>query len=127
MVEINYKFPWKKSPKGGFASNEETIDAVADDLRMLLLTNHGERLIHGDFGANLRKIIFEFNGPDLQQAVRDAVLTATEKWMPFVTLTDIEVRDRNIDTTIGPNQIHLKIKFSVGPDLEGVLIQQVQA
>ena len=56
---INVMFPMKKSSSGAFQTNITTFDAVRDDLKILLLTNHGERPIHYDFGANLRSAIFE--------------------------------------------------------------------
>ena len=58
-MSINLQFPLRRSSKGAFATNDSTINAVVDDLKLLLLTNHGERPVHGDFGANLRSIIFE--------------------------------------------------------------------
>ena len=124
-MAINMKFPLKKSSKGSFAVNDTTVDAVADDLRMLLLTNHGDRVVHRDFGANLRSIIFE-QGPDVPQQVRDAISSAVEKWMPFVSILDIEVTDDTVNTTLRPNEIHVKINFSVS-GIEGALSQKIAA
>lgn len=122
---INIRFPLRKSSRGAFATNESTIQAVADDLRILISTNHGERPIHFDFGANLRKIIFE-QGPDVKQQIVDAINSAVEKWMPFVILNDIQVTDNTTNTTLRSNEVNVKIAFSVG-QLEGVLEQRLRA
>jgi len=122
---INIRFPLRKSPKGAFETNQSTIQAVADDLRILILTNYGERPIHYDFGANLRRIIFE-QGPDVRQQISDAIVAAVDKWMPFVILQDVQVNDSSTSPTVRPNEVNVKITFSVG-QLEGVLEQRIRA
>ena len=62
---ISIKFPLRKSSQGAFEGNVETIDAIRDNLRILLLTNHGERPINYDFGCNLRKVLFNEPGVDI--------------------------------------------------------------
>ncbi len=93
--------------------NNTTIDAVRDDLKILILTNFGERPIHYDFGANLRTVVFE-QGPEIVDKIRDLITIAVNKWMPFVILNDIEVRTEDTDDTIVPNQVRIIINFSVG-------------
>jgi phage baseplate assembly protein W len=122
---INLKFPLKKSSKGAFDTNTATIDAVADDLRILIITNHGERPIHYDFGANLRSVIFE-QGTDVRQRVKDSIYAAVEKWMPFVNLVDVEVDDNATDQTLMLNEVKVKIEFTVN-QLKGVLTQRIKA
>ena len=122
---INFKFPFVRSPQGGFASNKTTIDAVKDDLKILILTNYGERPIHADFGANLRSVIFE-QGDDVRQKVKDAIVSATGRWLPAISLLDVQVDDSTTKSTIVPNQIKVTIRFSVGQQ-EGILEQTVKA
>jgi len=123
---INIKFPLAHSPKGAFATNDTTHLAVLDDLKILLLTNYGERPIHWDFGANIRPLLFELKGPDLFQAVQDAVLTAVEKWMPFVNVVNLDVADESTDPTLGPNQIQVRLEFTVGKiEIVSTLTQRI--
>lgn len=122
---INVRFPMRKGSRGAFETNVSTIQAVADDLRILILTNYGERPIHYDFGANLRRVIFE-QGEDVRQQVKDAIVAAVDKWMPFVILNEITVDDVTTKPTLKPNEINVKINFSVG-QIEGVLEQRIKA
>jgi phage baseplate assembly protein W len=91
---------------------------------MLLLTNHGERPIHYDFGANLRGIVFD-QAPDASQRVVDSVSVAMEKWMPFVKIDSIIVEDYNSNKGLNANEINVKLKFSIG-QLEGSLEQRIR-
>jgi phage baseplate assembly protein W len=121
---INLKFPLRKSPQGAFAGNSTTIEAVKDNLKILLLTNYGERPINYDFGANLRRVLFNEPGVDIKQKIRDQIFAAVERWMPFVKIDSLVVLDQNNDGTIESNKIRLKIHFSVG-QLSDVLEQVI--
>jgi phage baseplate assembly protein W len=88
----------------------------------LIVTNWGERVVHYDFGANLRPIIFEQISDDTEQKVQDAISSAIEKWMPFVTILNMRVFTSATDNTVGDNEIRVKINFSVGStDMAGEL------
>ena len=123
-MSINFQFPFRKGVAGGFAVNNTTITAVKDDLKILLLSNHGERPIHGDFGANLRRLIFE-PGPNVTTRAEDLILAAIEKWMPFVRILELEVRDETDDNTVGPNELRIQLRFEVG-QIEGLLDQRIR-
>lgn len=125
---LNIAFPLKRSTFGAFKTNDTTLDAVRDDLRMLLITNWGERLINFDFGANLRSIIFEQRGPETKQKIEDAINVAVEKWMPFVSILDIQIKDQGDNSGLADNEIKVKISFQLGQSgLESVLEQKIQA
>jgi len=124
---INMQFPISRGAAGAFAYNEDTLEAVEDDLRILLLTNYGERPIHFDFGANLRSLIFEFQGEALNQAVKDRILSAVEQWMPFVKVVNVTVENSSTAPQLGPNDIHVKVEFTVGNlDVTKVLVQRIK-
>jgi phage baseplate assembly protein W len=125
---INLTFPLKKGAKGAFETNEDTLTAVADDLRILLITNYGERPIHYDFGANLRSVIFEFRGESLRQAIKDRIMSACEKWMPFCKILSIIIEDSTNKPTLRENEISVSIEFTVGNlDISKILVQRIQA
>lgn len=124
MAGINYSFPFKRSSQGGFVLNESTLDAVIDDLKILLISNHGERPVHGDFGANLRSVLFDQSSGVIQKA-EDLIITAIEKWMPFVRVLDITVDDENTNVSVRPNELKIILKFEVG-QIEGVLEQRIR-
>lgn len=90
----------------------------------MILSNYGERPIHYDFGANLRRLIFE-QGPDLPQKIKDAITRAVNKWMPFVNIKGIDVADNSTNPTLQNNEVRITIRFEVG-QLEGVLDQNIR-
>ena len=61
-------------------------DQIQDNLRNLLSTNHGERLLLGDFGANLKELAYDLTSEDVISEALIRISTAVNKYMPFVTL-----------------------------------------
>lgn len=110
---INLKYPLQYASKGAFATNDTTADAIADDLKILLKTNWGERVIQYDFGANLRALLFNPSN-DLTQQITDAITAAINKWMPFVNITQLNIVLTENDATIGYNRAQVEIRYTVG-------------
>ena len=119
---LNIKFPLRRGTDGAFALNETSLDAIKDDLKILLITNHGERLVHNDFGANLRPLLFENMNQDFEVRIQDAIVSALERWMPFVTAKDTVVKTGQNNLDLNPNEVTIFISFSVnGSSLEDSL------
>lgn len=77
--------------EGIFKMHRDIGAQIADNLRNLLLTNHGDRVMKFDFGANLKPLTFELTSQedfDTQAMLR--IKRAVGMWMPFVTLNDFE-------------------------------------
>ncbi len=112
LRSVSIAFPLRYGSTGAFEMTETTLDAIRVDLRLLLMTNHGERVIHYDFGANLRPILFS-QGPDLKQRISDAITSAVDKWMPFVSINSMVIETSADNPTVSPNGVHIDVDFSV--------------
>ena len=64
--------------------NYTLADQVADNFRNLIMTNHGERLGHPDFGANLMELAFELQSEDGQGEAIARISKAAGKYMPYL-------------------------------------------
>jgi phage baseplate assembly protein W len=60
-------------------------EQVADNLRNLILTNHGERVGLINYGANLRSILTDFvDLEDFDTKAIQRISTAIQTWMPYI-------------------------------------------
>ena len=50
---INLKFPLKSYRRGFFQGNTDTLSAVRENIKILLLTLKGERVMHAEMGTNI--------------------------------------------------------------------------
>lgn len=121
-MAINIKFPLRPGAQGAFETNDTTIEAVKDDIRILLITNHGERPVQYDFGCNLRALLFENMTDDLSVRIEDAITAAIDKWMPFVTILSVDVLTSITDSTLRENEVLINLNFAVGQQQD--LLQQ---
>ena len=75
---------------GLFKMHRNLENQIADNFRNLISTNHGERLGHYDFGANLTELTFELGSEDIDSVAMRRISKTTQKYMPFIQLDDFE-------------------------------------
>jgi phage baseplate assembly protein W len=114
-LPIGIKTPLQlgKSGEGIFAMHTSLADQMADNLRNLITTNHGERLGLYDFGANLRSLTLDFTSlEDFDSEAIIRIRNAVTKYMPFVNLKTFESTiDRFNNQVVG--KINIKITYNI--------------
>ena len=117
-VKIGVDLPIRRNDElgGFFATTSTTIEAVKNNIRNLLQTEEGERFLQPNLGLNLKTILFEQITNDNLFSIQNAILDKMEFWLPFVEVRDIQVLSKNEDTTIGTNEIRVKILFNIKQD-----------
>ena len=109
-VPLGIKIPYARGQRGFFDQTYSDIERAHTNLKMLLMTAKGERPMMPTYGSDLRSLLFNPAETEYDELLKEAVYDATEKWMPEVIITDVEV-ERNLSTA--PNTAILKIKFSI--------------
>lgn len=112
-VKVGIDLPIRRGDKseGWFASTTTTIEAVKNNIRNLLSTNQGERLMQPNLGVDLRGLLFEQIDETTLISIQDSILDSLEVWLPFVEVQDIQVlnNDRRSDL----NQVVVKVIFNI--------------
>jgi phage baseplate assembly protein W len=85
---------------------------VKDNLKNLLLTNAGERLMLTDFGANLRPLATELTKDDVVSEAIRRISVSAAKYMPYVELNTFEssVIPSQDGSTVG---VSVRVGYSV--------------
>ena len=94
---------------GYFATTKTTMDAIKNDIRLLLMTERGERLFQPFLGMNIRRFLFEQITDDTAIEIENDIVDTFQTWLPFVEL-------RNIDVDLGDqdrNKISINITFNI--------------
>jgi len=115
---LGFKTPMRfgSNNDGIFSMHFKRRNQVRDNLKNLLLTNHGERLCHSDFGANLRSLVFEMT-TDVEKESFDnkaisLIARSVSKYMQFINLKTFEskpVYDQSQNTA----KIKIKVIYDV--------------
>ena len=97
---------------GIFPVNYTTLTQAKDNLRNLILTRKGERLMQPEFGCDVWKILFEPLGDGLIETnIENSIVEAVSIWLPYLNIDTIvfDYDENDIDN----NRIALDIKFSL--------------
>ena len=126
-VFIGINLPFKKSEgsEGYFLSTTTTIDAVKNNVKLLLSTDKGERIFQPNLGIGLRRFLFEPITGETTLAIQNEIIDTFNFWLPFITVKDIQVETTSADGT-NPNQISINVIFNLDKDpntLESVQVQ----
>ena len=97
---------------GLFKMHRNIEDTISDNLRNLILTNHGERMFRYDYGANLRELTFELGTEDGDYEAINRIRSAVRKYLPFVTLQTFETITTPATYT-SPASVGVRVAYSV--------------
>ena len=73
---------------GLFAMHHDLDKQLGDNFRNLLMTNHGERLGHYHYGANLRELTFELGTENIDNEAMNRITQACQTYLPFIQLKE---------------------------------------
>ena len=124
LIPIGIKTPLELDPTGKelFVMHFKIKDQIKDNLKNLLLTNHGERVNQFNFGANLLPLTAEYSSKDdFDTEAMIRINTAIAKFMPFITPIEFDSEaDRESNNIVG------KIKILVVYSAQALNIQRDQ-
>ena len=98
-----------------FNLNYTTKDQTKSNLMNYMLTNKGERPFNPEFGADLRRILFEQDS-DFTYA-KDILLDQIASYFPNVRVTNLEFYSNKTDT------LNIKLDYLVLNSEDSILIQ----
>ena len=124
FIGIDLPFHKSQGPEGWFASTRFTIDAIKQNVRLLLQTRQGERLMQPNLGLNLHKFLFEQMTDDLNLELQNHITETFKLWMPYINIVDLKV-DSSLQSAIGVNQISVYISFNLDADPRSLTSVQV--
>jgi phage baseplate assembly protein W len=114
QIPIGIKTPLERGQDvdGLFVMHKNLEDTISDNLRNLLLTNHGERLFRYDYGANLRELAFELGTEEGDTEAILRIREAVSKYLPYVNLQTFESR-QTPSTYTESSKVIVKVTYVV--------------
>jgi len=109
MFGYGPKLPLTRDPITGFTLTQTMKENIQQNLKNLVLTSPGERIMIPDFGAGLRRFLFEQNTEVVQESIRNAIIAQVGRYMPFIDIREVLVGSDPRDDT----GIAVSIKYVV--------------
>jgi phage baseplate assembly protein W len=108
--------PAKRGNTGYFEQAFTSFEQAKSNLKNLLSTRKGERVMQPEFGTGLHELLFEPMTSNLETKLRDAITESVNFWLPYVTIKEIDV-DMS-DEMKDMNTARLNLKFTVGNQID---------
>ena len=109
-VSVGLDLPLGRDGNGTyFATTDTTVDSIKNDVRLLLLTQRGERVMQPFLGMDIRRFLFEQITDDTSIEIENDIVETFQTWLPFVELRDIDIDLKDQDR----NQIKINVKFNI--------------
>ena len=96
-------FPIGYSLGGGYLGKSSGLDLIKSNLRQLLLTQRGERVMLPNFGTNLKNYLMEPLDETLLNQIKVEILDSLSRYARNVLVTKLQI--------IPSNENHLYIKL----------------
>tara|TARA_B100001175_G_C19110548_1_gene449516 strand:- start:152 stop:580 length:429 start_codon:yes stop_codon:yes gene_type:complete len=113
-VRIGVNLPFTRDNKTGwFDQSFTTLDAAKSNLRNLLLTMKGERIMQPNFGTDLMKLVFEQDDGTMTDRIRETIIDAVDFWLPYLNLNTVEVNNSVETDDMNHNRFNVKLVFSI--------------
>ncbi len=114
---INLKFPLKSYKRGFFQGNTDTISAVRENIKTLLLTTKGERVMHGELGTNIPVLqgqLFEpITREETFENIRLEIETAIQTYLPYIRILNIQMVTQEEEPILGNNKIRINMSYAI--------------
>lgn len=119
MKSIGPRLPLKRSSEDGAYQNiKQYKDEIKQNLKMIVLTNPGERIMMQNFGVGLRHLLFEQDQKGMEESIRTKIYDQTGKYLPVVDIVDVlvERNDGNVRSPEDNYTVRVKIFYDI-PEL----------
>jgi len=99
-------------------------ELATQNLKMLVLTSPGERMMDVDFGVGLRNYLFLLNDTSTYEMIRESIFQQVQSYLPYIVITSVNFLVPENNSDLYPNTISVVINFHI-PRLKIFSVLQV--
>jgi len=108
--------PIQRGETGFFAQSFSSFEQAKTNLKNLLLTKQGERVMQPNFGTGLHSLLFEQLTESLEEDLIETITKSVNFWLPYITIQEVDVQ--MTDEMKDMNRAEMNVKFTVGNQIE---------
>jgi phage baseplate assembly protein W len=102
---------------GVYGLHRDVVNMAKQNIKMIILTAPGERIMNAEFGVGIRNYLFQQNTASTQAQIKTSIQSQVAKYLPYITLDKIEIFSPHAaGAAIGVTdntRLVIKITFSV--------------
>lgn len=113
-IGVTFPFQLSTGSLGYLEVTDDVVSALKSNVHSILLTNWGERVMHADFGCNLREFIFEPKSKQIKSQISDRIKSQLAKWMPFLSVTSVNIIFSDQDPSVSDDGFKIQLRLAYG-------------
>lgn len=133
MAGLSPKLPISRDKEDGYALTKNYIEMVSQNMKNLILTVPGERMMDPEFGAGIKRFLFEQHDGSTYSNIYSRIAEQAAIYMPFIKLEGADfygplgkwTTQKGFDSQFvpnpeaDPNRLQIEIFFFIKPIDEG--------
>ena len=100
---------------GPYDLHRDVKGMVQQNIKMLLLTNPGERMMDPDFGIGLTTYLHEMNTESLQKEILARIESQMDTYLDFIEVESVFLGPDENSLQFSDNTLSLSIKYKIVP------------
>ena len=113
MAGFSPKLPLTLDPSDGYTLNKTIKEVAKQNLKMLVLTNPGERIMDPEFGVGILAYMFENNSPSTHGQIDARIREQVAKYLPYIELGEIIFNSPVDNSNVADNFLGVSIRYSI--------------
>ena len=101
------------SEDGAYKLIKTRSELARQNLKMLVLTAPGERVMEPEFGVGLRRYLFELETSGLATTIKQRILDQAIKYLPYIRINSVEINTPLTSTEVPENSMAVRIIYFV--------------
>jgi phage baseplate assembly protein W len=117
---ISPKLPLYIDPVDGIALNKTLKQMTRQNLKMIILTSPGERIMHPKFGVGLRRYLFMNNTSRTLSDIKRKIEQQVRTYLPSVSISSIKFMSENgeeirssFESSSSSNYVKLVLNYEI--------------
>tara|TARA_R110000851_G_scaffold322382_1_gene488387 strand:+ start:2321 stop:2710 length:390 start_codon:yes stop_codon:yes gene_type:complete len=115
MPYLSPRLPINRNLITGYDLISDYVTLVKQNLKNLLLTVPGEKMMNPDFGIGLKRFLFENDNPTIYDSVATRIREQINKYLPYLEITDIVFNSASQNSSSEPNTLYVQVEYRIIP------------
>lgn len=112
MSSLAIELPLIRDDGDGYKTIKSFRKLIKQNLKMLILTNKGERVMIPEYGVGINEFLFENYSQSTFARIESEILDQVVRYMPIVSINELIF----LPSQSNPNGLIVKIEYSI-PDI----------
>lgn len=108
---------------GAYNLNTNFEELAKQNLKMLILTIPGERIMDPEFGVGLRKYLFELNDTNTYTNIELRIREQVQRYLSYIQIDNIDFQIPEGNPDLFPHNLSVSISFTILPLQLSTLLQ----